>query len=41
MKLAEIRQFYKDCTKVQVELEAGHMFYANGFLSHNFKPDRT
>jgi len=41
MKLAEVRQFYKDCTKVQVELEAGHMFYANGFLSHNFKPDRT
>lgn len=37
MKLAEVRKFYKDCTKMQVQMPKGHLFFANGFLSHNFK----
>jgi hypothetical protein len=36
-KIAEVRQFYKDCTKVEVKMPRGHLFYANGFLSHNNK----
>jgi hypothetical protein len=37
MKLDEVRTFYRDCTKMQVEMPVGHLFYANGFLSHNAK----
>lgn len=37
-KLAEVRLFYKDCTKMEVMMPDGHLFFANGFLSHNVKP---
>lgn len=36
-KLAEVRMFYKDCTKMQVQMPTGHLYFANGFLSHNVK----
>jgi hypothetical protein len=36
-KLAEHRMFYKDCTKMQVKMPTGHLYFANGFLSHNTK----
>lgn len=37
-KLSRVAPFYRDCTKVKVEMPSGHLFFANGFLSHNFKP---
>ena len=39
-KLAEVRMFYKDCTKMQVMMPTGHLYFANGFLSHNVKLPR-
>jgi hypothetical protein len=36
-KLAEVRPFFRVCTKVQVAMSSGHLFFANGFLSHNIK----
>lgn len=36
-KLSDVQKFLRDCTKVQVEMSRGHLFWANGFLSHNIK----
>lgn len=36
-KLIEVRPFFRVCTKVKVHMDSGHLFFANGFLSHNFK----
>lgn len=35
-------QFLRSCTKVHVKMKQGHIFFANGFMSHNFKdqPDQ-
>lgn len=30
-------RFIKDCTKVQAIMKTGHIFFANGFMSHNAK----
>lgn len=32
-------QFIRDCTKVEVRMPMGHIFFANGFMSHNIKSD--
>lgn len=37
VKLSEVRMFYRDCTKMEVSMPCGHLFYANGFMSHNVK----
>jgi len=36
-KVIRTAQFIKGCTKVQAHMKRGHLFFANGFLSHNFK----
>lgn len=36
-KVADASDFYRDCTKMQVMMKTGHLFWANGFLSHNIK----
>lgn len=41
LKLSEVRMFYRDCTKMQVKMPRGHLFFANGFLSHNQKLNLT
>lgn len=38
-KLVDVHPYLKDCTKVQVKMRTGHLFLANGFLSHNIKLD--
>lgn len=38
-KTTNTTQFVRDCTKVQVKMREGHLFFANGFLSHNIKLD--
>lgn len=32
-------EFLRDCTKTQVKMRQGHIFFANGFMSHNIKQD--
>lgn len=36
-QLTEWYPFKRACTKVQVKMKFGHLFWANGFLSHNIK----
>lgn len=36
-QLAEVRAFIRPCTKVRVRMPVGHLYFANGFLSHNVK----
>jgi hypothetical protein len=36
-KISATTQFIRGCTKVHTEMKRGHLFWANGFLSHNFK----
>lgn len=36
-KLKDVHPYLRSCTKVQVDMDHGHLFFANGFLSHNFK----
>ena len=38
-KIADTTEFYRDCTKMEVQMKSGHLFWANGFLSHNTKLD--
>lgn len=38
-KITDVQNFYKDCVKQQVMMKSGHLFWANGFLSHNIKID--
>lgn len=38
MELKEVSWFNKKCSKHKVIMGEGHLFWANGFLSHNFKP---
>lgn len=35
--LSAVQPFYRDCTKVEVKMFDGHLYYANGYLSHNYK----
>lgn len=37
-QLNAVYPFKRACTKVEVRMKFGHLFWANGFLSHNFKP---
>lgn len=37
MKLLDVRRFVRVCTKWEVVMKRGHMYFANGFLSHNQK----
>ncbi len=41
-QITEWYPFIRDCSKVQVKMKFGHLFWANGFLSHNVKiqPDQ-
>lgn len=34
-------QFIRDCTKVEARMKSGHIFFANGFMSHNSKQSLT
>lgn len=34
-KITSVRQFNRTCSKICVHMERGHLFYANGILSHN------
>lgn len=36
-RVARSTQFIRDCTKVEVKMRSGHIFFANGFMSHNNK----
>ena len=36
-KISEVSRFLRVCTKVEVAMDQGHLFWANGFLSHNVK----
>lgn len=36
-ELVECYSFIRSCTKVKVHLSHGHLFWANGYLCHNFK----
>jgi hypothetical protein len=36
-KIVDAGSFRRVCTKVKVEMPVGHLFWANGFLSHNSK----
>lgn len=36
-QITEWYPFIRDCSKVQVKMTFGHLFWANGFLSHNAK----
>ena len=36
-KITNTTQFIRSCTKVEARMKRGHLFYANGFLSHNLK----
>jgi hypothetical protein len=36
-KVTNTTQFIKDCTKVEARMKSGHIFFANGFMSHNVK----
>jgi hypothetical protein len=36
-EIVELEPFIRVCTKVEVVMESGHLFWANGFLSHNLK----
>lgn len=38
-KITNTTQFIKDCTKVQAKMKSGHIFFANGYMSHNIKLD--
>ena len=38
-KITNTTQFIRDCTKVQIKMSSGHIFFANGFMSHNIKLD--
>lgn len=37
-RVVEVRPFYRNCTKMEVKMPTGHLYFANGFLSHNVKP---
>ncbi len=36
-KVVRTTQFIRACTKVRVKMRTGHVFFANGFMSHNAK----
>lgn len=36
-KVTNTSQFVRDCTKVEAKMRSGHIFFANGFMSHNIK----
>ena len=36
-QITEWYPFIRDCSKVQVKMKFGHLFWANGYLSHNIK----
>lgn len=36
-KITNTTQFIRDCTKVEARMKSGHIFFANGFMSHNIK----
>lgn len=36
-KVTHTTLFMRDCTKVEVRMKQGHLYFANGFLSHNVK----
>jgi hypothetical protein len=36
-KIVELEPFTRVCTKVEVVMQRGHLFWANGFMSHNVK----
>lgn len=36
-KVIRAEQFIRDCTKVELKMKTGHLFWANGILSHNSK----
>ena len=38
-KVMATTRFLRGCTKVKAMMKHGHLFWANGFLSHNVKPN--
>lgn len=36
-RVINVQRFQRKCSKYKVEMEHGHLFWANGFLSHNQK----
>lgn len=36
-KVTQVKPFVRVCTKVEVKMPSGHLFFANGFMSHNMK----
>jgi hypothetical protein len=36
-RVKQVKPFRRLCTKVEVQMPSGHLYFANGFLSHNVK----
>lgn len=36
-EVLDVHHLRRSCTKVQVQMDHGHLFWANGYLSHNLK----